>query len=243
MVNYYDSIEAITATAQNKSSKGSPIVARVTHVRASQVTELTAEKASLAFQFESLEGKSFLVYAETAEEKLSWLTHLSNSLTPVGGVFKRRTAEDVYEKQIRAAEAALEESSGAMVHGAGGGGGNGGVADTTKLAGWALVAEGMRLLKLGHADQARVHLTRLQNSWRARVGHLCGFTREDRTVTDREGHVRRQQPSPPPNCPLSTTLPSFPPPSPHTGTRRRHLAFMRRVKALRGPVYSISACR
>ena len=116
MVNYYDSIEAITATAQNKSSKGSPIVARVTHVRASQVTELTAEKASLAFQFESLEGKSFLVYAETAEEKLSWLTHLSNSLTPVGGVFKRRTAEDVYEKQIRAAEAALEESSaGAMV--------------------------------------------------------------------------------------------------------------------------------
>ena len=146
MLTYGESLEAIT---QGKA-KGNPILARVTHVRSNQVAgQLSAEQASLAFSFESVEGKSFVVYAESAEEKLQWLTHLSKA---VGGGKKRQrlTAEKAFASQLTAAEKAVVE-----------GGTAGSSADGAK-GGWAMVVQAMKLAKKGgaDADEARSLLAR-----------------------------------------------------------------------------------
>jgi tetratricopeptide (TPR) repeat protein len=140
MVSYYNDVDA----ARKGKSKGEPIVARVAHVRPAQVGELSAEKASLAFQFESTEGKVFIVYADSPEEKLGWLQAIGRAVGGGHGA-ERQPVEKAYAELILGGES---EASAATARGEGAGG----------ATGWALIAQGARLVKAGSADEARLVL-------------------------------------------------------------------------------------
>ncbi len=136
MVSYFDSEEAV---AKGNKPKGDPIVARITHVRQSQVAELSAEKASLAFQFESIEGKRFIVYAASADEKLGWLNKLGKAVGGGHGA-DRQSVEKTYHELILTGEAKASGREGAP---------------SGASPAWALVAQGARALQAGNADEAR----------------------------------------------------------------------------------------
>ena len=162
MMSYFESPEAASAA---KAAKGSPIVGRIAHVRPSQVSELSAERASLAFSFESIEGKNFIVYADTPEQKLGWLHALGKALGGGHGA-ARLTVEKAFASQILAGEAATEgsASSRASASSPGSPGSPGtdraGGAGSSVDAAWALVAQGARQMQDGTIDQARVLLSR-----------------------------------------------------------------------------------
>ena len=168
MVSYYTNEDAAKAS----QSKGSPIVASIAHVRPAQVRELPVERAARAFRFESTEGRTFIVFAETPAEKNSWLTALAKA---VGGghTRQRSSVEKAFSPHIKKAEEAAQ--------GGGGGGGGGGAVDVSEdtsggvgnavgvrratmvgnpNTGWALVARGARFMQAGSQDEARVYLTR-----------------------------------------------------------------------------------
>ena len=162
MINYYETADA--AKSKGKS-KGAPIVFSVAHVRPSHVAELSAEKASRAFRFESTEGKTFIVYAETPEEKNGWLTALAGALG--GGHARTRTTVDrAFATQLAAG---VEAPAGGSAEGSGGGAVD--VSDASRAgtslgapksadAAWALVAQGAKAMKAGNADEARSLLSR-----------------------------------------------------------------------------------
>ena len=130
MLSYYESADAVC----KGRPKGDPIVARIAHVRPSQVSELSSEKASLAFQFDSIEGKCFIVYAATAEEKLGWLTAIGRAVGGGHGA-KRIKVESAYADFLLGGE----------------GGGQSGTP-------WSMVARGAQLAQSGGADEARLVL-------------------------------------------------------------------------------------
>jgi len=158
MINYFESEEA----AEQGKTKGSPVVSRIAHVRPAQVAELSAEKASLAFQFESSEAKTFVVYAESAEDKLGWLTQLAAAMQIGQREFKRVTVEKAYASQMLAAESAADARASAA---------DAGPANSKEGGGWMQVVQGARAVQAGQSDQARMLLTKASE---ASDGHASG---------------------------------------------------------------------
>ena len=182
MVSYYEERPRPRGGAAQSpnarcKSKGEPIAARVAHVRPAQVSELTPDKASLAFSFESVEGKSFIVYADSAEEKLGWLRAIGKAVGGGHGLTSRTTVEKAYHDLVVGAEAPAgkqADASSSPGGGADGGGGSssslggGGAASggaPTVLTGWAQVAQGQRLYRAGNRhDEARMLLEKASAS-------------------------------------------------------------------------------
>ena len=141
MITYYEGPDG----ALRGKSKGEPIVAKVAHVRPSQVSELSAERASLAFSFESSEGKRFVVYAASPEDKLGWLQKLGKVVGCGHGAENRVGVEKAYADLILGGESAAASDAD----------------PNAPAAAWALIAKGARLVaETGKADEARVVLER-----------------------------------------------------------------------------------
>jgi len=106
-------------------------VTKIEHARGAQVAGI-ARPGDVAriFRFDTAERKSFIVYADSAKEKVAWMEALSRTLSPPP---PQTAIEDIFKKQL--------ESSGRTAEG-------------EKAGAWQLNAQGLRLAREGRRTEA-----------------------------------------------------------------------------------------